>query len=367
MGGNALQGMRHTRRYAADEYHRLIPEVLARVHQVVGKNNRAAVIPAYRTKESFGDMDVLVELTEGSAYEFRHALARAFDIDCLASDGTDVNQLDAPEDAEVAVRTAAQLAASGKTYSFAHRELQVDILPTSPEAFQPSLNYYSWNDCGNLLGRVAHSFGFKLGHLGLLYPFKSGDYEFTELVVERDWERILPAFGWDYATWSQGFDTLEDMFRFMVSTPFFNRDIYLLHNRNAKSRVRDRKRTTYSGFLEWLAQQPDGSLPAYDYEGTKDRFLPIMFSRLEDSKFREKWERASRAFNDWQVARFRFNGDLVRGLTGVDGKALAGLMADVRASMGASPAEIQAWVLGHSDEDIKSLVLEHQRRRAQQT
>lgn len=366
MGGNALNGVRATRRYAAHEYHALVPDVLARMRSIVGDNHRVAVIPAYRAKESYGDMDVLVEMTEGTAYDFRQAVAKAFGIDYLVTDGTDVNQLEAEADAEVAVRTLAQLAASGKTYSFAYHELQVDILPCAPEAFEPSLNYFSWNDCGNLLGRVAHAFGFKFGHLGLLYPFKSGDYEFTELVVERDWRRILPAFGWRYEDWAQGFETLEDMFSFIVSTPFFNRDIYLLHNRNAKSRVRDRKRTSYSGFLEWLEQQPEGALPAFDYSGAKEARLAMMFERLADSGFQEKYDQTAAAFNDWNTARARFNGEFVRELTGQTGKALAGLMTDVRAAMGTSPQEIQAWVLAHSDDELRSFVLEQARRRAAQ-
>lgn len=363
MGGNALRGLRETRRYARDEYHRLVPEVLERLQSVVGEN-RIAVVPAYRSKESFGDMDIVVELTHGSAHAFRQALARAFDIDFIASDGGTANQLDVGPGAEVAVRTAAQLAASGKTYSFAFRELQVDILPATPQAFESSLNYFAYNDCGNLLGRIAHAFGMKLGHLGLLYSFKSGDYQFAELEVERDWKRILPAFGWDYATWAQGFETLEDMFRFVATTPFFNRDLFLLHNRNHRSRTRDRKRPSYQQFLVWLEQQPAGSLPAYDYSGPKSQRLEILFERLTASGFREKYAAASRSFEDWKLARTRFNGELVRQWTGLAGKDLAGLMADVRPAMGETPEQVQAFVLAHGEEALRTLVLECQGRRS---
>jgi len=298
-------------------------------------------------------MDVLVEVSEGSAYEFRQRIARCFDIDLLVTDGTRVNQLDVPEDADATVRTAAQLAASGKTYSFAFRELQVDILPASPEAFHPSLCYFSHNDCGNLLGRVAHSFGFKFGHLGLLYPFKSGNYEFTEMMVERDWAKILPAFGYDFARWQAGFDTLEDLFAFITSSMFFNKDIFLLHNRNAKSRVRDRKRTTYSGFLDWLETQE--SLPAYDYSGEKADRLELMFERLAASSFREQYDQTTARFNDWESARRRFNGELVREISGLTEKALANFMKTLREEIG-STAEIQSWVLSRSDEDIRAFV-----------
>jgi hypothetical protein len=344
-----------------DEYHRLVPEVLERLQSVVGEN-RIAVVPAYRSKESFGDMDVVVELTQGSAYELRQALARAFDIDFIASDGGTANQLDVGPDAEVAVRTAAQLAASGKTYSFVFRELQIDILPATSETFEPSLNYFAYNDCGNLLGRIAHAFGLKFGHLGLLYPFKSGDYQFAELEVERDWTKILPAFGWDYARWAQGFETLEDMFRFVADAPFFNPDVYLMHNRSHRARTRDRKRPSYQRFLVWLEQQPAGSLAQYDYSAPKEARLELLFERLAGSGFREKYDVAARDFEAWKQARARFNGKRVGKWSGLQGKALAGLMTRVRAEMGETSEQVQAFVLAHGDEELRALVLECQPR-----
>ena len=60
MGGNALKNT-ETRRYERDEYFALVETVLARLRSLPSfRERRMAAIPAYGTKESFGDMDVLV-------------------------------------------------------------------------------------------------------------------------------------------------------------------------------------------------------------------------------------------------------------------------------------------------------------------
>lgn len=41
------------------------------------------------------------------------------------------------------------------------------------EHFNTSLEYLNWNDLGNLIGRIAHKFGLKYGHKGLLYIIKN--------------------------------------------------------------------------------------------------------------------------------------------------------------------------------------------------
>ena len=53
------------------------------------------------------------------------------------------------------------------------------------------------------------------------------------------------------------------------------RNIFLLENRNYQSRVRDRKRKTYTEFLQWCENHP--GLPAYTYPEDKAQWLPRLF------------------------------------------------------------------------------------------
>lgn len=357
MGGNALNGVRETRRYQAAEYFELMPDVIARARSIVGVGANVAVVPAYRAKESFGDMDVLVDVTHGSAHAFRQSLGTAFATDYVVTDGTRENQLDVAEDDPVADKTAEDIANSGRAFSLAYKDLQIDVIPLPTESFHATLSYYSYNDCGNLLGAIVGAFGFKLGHQGLTFQFKHGTFQFAELVVARDWRQVLPAFGWDYETWAQGFEDLESIFKFVVTSPFFNKEVFQLTNRNARNRVRDRKRSTYSGFLAWLEEQPEGSLPMYDFKRPSSELFDLMFERLRPTGFTEQFRQTERDFAEWQLAKARFNGQTVAVLTGLEGKALSLFMETLRNEF-PSPEAFRKWVAGNSAETVDGWVRE---------
>src|SRR3546814_18504796 len=55
----------------------------------------------------------------------------------------------------------------------------------------------------------------------------------------------------------QGFETPEDIYSFVASSPFFSSDIFLLENRNAKARMRDKKRKMYMEFLLWCERSEE--------------------------------------------------------------------------------------------------------------
>lgn len=326
MGGKAIKNT-PVRRFERSEYFELEARVLAQLRSDFS-GRRIEAIPAYRAKPDFGDMDVL-----------------------LQSDGL---TLDLPEYLRDTFGSR-EVVPNGNVISFEHAQFQVDLILTPLGYYQASLNYFSWNDLGNLLGRIVHAHGrAKLGHTGLTYPFKHGDYMFEELAVERDWAVILPAFGFDYTRYLEGFDTTEDIFRFVTASPYFNRDIYLLHNRNAKSRVRDAKRKTYTDFLDWLEQQPEGALPAYAYPEDRLALLPRLFDALPG--FREKFEDTQRRFDEHVLFKERFNGEVVRALTGRNDKELGALMKHLRELAG-SPAALKEWVLEASDAQLREHVL----------
>lgn len=118
-------------------------------------------------------------------------------------------------------------------------------MATPLEDFQTCRDYYTYNDLGNLIGRVAHKMGMKFGHLGLLYPLRDGDHLIAELVVTRDTRQALEFMGYDFDRWNQGFDQLTDIFEFAASTPYFNPEAFTLENLNHRNRTRNRKRNTF--------------------------------------------------------------------------------------------------------------------------
>jgi hypothetical protein len=326
MGGNALKNT-HTRRYDKDEYFALEAEVVGRLKQDFPARLVAPIL-AYRDKPTFGDMDVLFQSDE-ITFDLRQYLTDTFH--------------------------PAEMVKNGNCLSFEYKELQVDLLLTPKHIFETSFNYFAWNDLGNLLGRISHMMGMKLGHDGFWYMFRIDTYAFDDVEAAMDWRVVLPALGYDYDRWSKGFDTMEDMFQFVVSSQFFNKDIFLLHNRNNASRTRDSKRKTYQEFLKWVDTPAAGVLPACPYREDKREWLPYLFSVLPG--FEPKFREVEARFNLVSNARERFNGELVTSLTGLTGTELGAFMKKFREGLGGKEA-VTNWVASSSDEEVKNRVLQ---------
>lgn len=313
MGGNALQVP--VRRISATEMTRISTHLNAVLRKELGVDVR--FIPAYRSKPDFGDIDVIVErdkqLCEDGFVRFIH------------------------EDLMEIARTffnAREFAPNTSMLSFDYRDrvtdlegVQVDLLLTPSAHLQTSVDYYSYNDLGNFIGRIAHKMGLKFGHEGLMYLHREDDHLFRTLPVSSDLSRTLECLGFDPQRYARGFDTLEDIFAFAASSRYFHRDLFLLENRNHKARTRDRKRANYNSFLNYIATH---DLPQYSYpvDQNKEEWLPHIFKHFPAF---EQDLLLSR--NDWDKQRkFKqvFNGKNVGAYTGLQGKELGAFMTAFR-------------------------------------
>lgn len=307
MGGNALAAT--CRRHNKEEYYAKEEEILFALKGLF-PHSRAYPIKAYRSKDSFGDCDVLLESLDLPS-NWIDLVAEVFD--------------------------SKQVIKNGNVCSFEYYELQVDIIVTKPEDFNSSAQYFDYNDLGNLVGRIAHSMGLKLGHDGLTYKWRLSDnHVFKEITLLKDWKDILPVLGYSYERYKQGFETLDEMFQFVVSSPFFNKDIYLLHNRNHTSRVRDKKRKTYMSFLKYCetykqTHEQDINTDIVNYHGSDKRhWLNYLFSSIEG--FKEQYEEVQAEYECEQKFKERFNGNLVKEWCGIDGKELGNFMQWLKAN-----------------------------------
>ncbi len=350
MGGNALSTP--SVRLAAPRYHEVEQQVVARLKQAFPACRIESIV-AYGSKADFGDLDILVEATVED-----HAAAFA------------------------SVLQASEIVRNGDVTSIglvlAEGLFQVDLIRTPAQSFDFCARYFGFNDMGNLLGRIAHKFGAKLGHLGLLYRLRdpeNGNCLIAEMTITTDFAVALQLLGFDATRYenlrtSGGFHTLEDIFRYVVSSPYANRDIYLLENRNHASRVRDAKRPTYNAFLRWLDAQPAGSLPAFPWAAAGDPLRELQRQQFLDAAFAacpafcQSWHDA---MDDWlrkKKLRQHFNGTVLGQLTGLDGKALGRLMAQVRHSF-ATEAAFEAFFLQDDAAAQKAYLLQQARQLAQ--
>jgi hypothetical protein len=331
MGGQALKNT-ITRRYNKQEYVQLCAEVLA-ILQRDFPERKIAAIQAYRAKESFGDLDILFEITHVQT-------------DLLAY----IKQTFKPN----------EFYKNGHVISFDYKQFQIDLIGTPSEDFDISYHYFAWNDLGNIIGRLYHKMGFKYGHNGLSLLFKDDNYQYKELCFSKDIERILAFADLDSQRFLQGFDTLEDIFRFAASSQFFNRDIYLLDNRNHASRIRDKKRPTYNALLKWLETQ--AHLPAYAWQSVREQggrrhhteFLERAFAYFPDLQV--QYVQIQAEFKQWQIARQQFNGRVVAEITGLTEQGLGQFMQWLKAQANQEFVDFQAWLAAQSSDTIEAWI-----------
>lgn len=273
MGGNAIKNT-VTRRYNKDEFELLAPEVL----ELVAENftdlcSDPKVIPYYRAKSSFGDMDIIVRsLTPRSnerVGEVRQRIEKLFGtIDIHHNDGV---------------------------FSFPYKELQIDLIFADAEDYQSSLDYFSYNDLGNLLGRIAKStFNVSYGHKGLHYHVRPDNSNVIEVIeLTKDIWKILGLLRLSTRPFAKGFDNLRDVFDYVISSPYFNKSQFNLDNLNHINKTRNRKRKTYMEFLDYVKDQPDrATIDPLEAQHILQSHFPFLHAKVEERLVRHNKQQA---------------------------------------------------------------------------
>jgi hypothetical protein len=355
MGGRALKneyGDVITKRVDAESF-----EIISkRVISIFKKEfpNRMCECPKfYRQKSDFGDIDILFQAV-GCEVDLEQFIADHFHPRC-----TIVGRPNG----------SSKLDYENKVISFDYIGCQIDVICTSQSNFKTSFEYFSWNDLGNLIGRIAFKFGLKYGVNGLTLPIyevndKGINVDFIEEIeVSRDTKTILHFLGFDYNVYKDGFDTLEDIFKFVASSKYFNRNLFSLNNRNSKSRVRDTKRSTYKQFLEWLKNnQFENEYPwtVEDERGGR-KLDPVLLVKIFE-QFPEAEVQFKRVMTDLELKRRsheRFNGHVVHELTGLEGAEIKSFVKQFKEVFGfTNKKEFDVFVsLKNTDDSIKQSIL----------
>lgn len=315
MGGRVF--LSECRRISKDEYEELTEGV---IQDLLAGGWEARLIPSYRNKQDFGDIDLLVS-GEGDIIEevrkMRGYRAHRQNGDCL---------------------------------SFLKKDVQVDIITVPRDEMKMTLSYFSWNDLGNLMGRIARRMGFRYGHRGLFSEVKDRFGNVAEKVrLSRDPESIFSFLGCDFQRWTRGFDEIHDVFGFVSSSDFFAKDCFRLCNLNHGTRMRNKKRAGYATFLIWLEGE---TLKEFDFNSVADG----------------EWRRRARDFfgNDWlktegailrrleeeAIRREKFNGKVVGEITGLSGVELGIAIRTFRVKLGDL---FPAWVDACNAEEIREV------------
>lgn len=302
MGGLAIKNA-FTRRFDKDEFDALVPEVVAKAKTLFSDVH---ITEAYYTKSTFGDMDVLCLVDKPIDIDVKQWIYDTFD--------------------------SKEVVKNSSVYSFEYKELQIDFILTPLSNWETSKVYFSFNDLHNFIGKTAKKFNLKWGFRGLEYDYKIGGKKLGTISVTKDYEKALDFLGFDVDRYNKGFDTLEDIFKFVIDSKYFNPWLYDLHQYNKINRDRDKKRKTYQSFIEYLEPyKEENNIEDYHYFykdkkvylGLVDHYFPGFLKQYRELEKKEERKRAVHA---------KFNGNILIDEFGITGKQLGDSISNFKAS-----------------------------------
>lgn len=241
MGGNAMQQY-GVERLSKEQYNKVLLALTPTLQY------KTVAIPSYKAKDSFGDCDLLTTATDEA---FEKSLSKDFALLGKKKNG------------------------SVTSYALKYDNFppfQFDLIKAKEDSYEFNYNYLSYNDLGNLIGRVAAAFGFKFAHDGL-YILAWYDHKGEERSVARvkeygktndcaehrmeklfisNFDQALEFLGFDSLRFAQGFNNVDDILDYVASSKYFCKDFFLFENRNHDQRKRDVKRPTYTSALEYF-------------------------------------------------------------------------------------------------------------------
>ena len=278
MGGHALKT--YTRRYNRTEFDLILPEIKSKLLNLF---KSVEWTKFYHNKQSFGDADFLV----------------------LSDDLTlDINQFLLDE-----FKTK-EIVKNSNVWSFEYKELQVDLILTSSVNWESSLNYFSYNDIHNLIGKYAKKFDLKHGIDGLKYVHRLPNGKFLgNIHLTSDLSEILDLVGLDYDRYLKGFYELEDIYEYVTSSKYFNPYLFDLSNYNNLGRKRDEKRPNYNGFLKHIEKYKIEGKEYHYFHKDKTVYLGLVDYKFPGflKQYKEMLDLEERKLLIWN----KFNGNLV--------------------------------------------------------
>lgn len=221
MGGKALKSV-VTRRCDRKEFDSVSSELINKLKQHF---NNVEIPLFYSTKESFGDIDIVISM-DGFNKNMREFIESEFKPN--------------------------EIFHNDSAWSFDYKEIQVDLITASDDNFSSMANYLNFNDLGNLIGKIAHSFGIKYGQQGMWLEHYFKGLNIGRVYISKDTKKIFEFLDLSFDRYLNGFDTLEEIFEYVSNSKYFDWYSYQLDQLNRVDRERNLKRKNYMLFLDWI-------------------------------------------------------------------------------------------------------------------
>lgn len=181
---------------------------------------------------------------------------------------------------------------------------------------------------------MSRRYGLKYGSRGLEFIYKLNDQVVADIPISKDIDKILTFLDLDPIKFHKGFKNRKEIFDFIIKSKNFNPYVYELGNTNKINRDRDKKRTTYKEWLEYIEPlKQSGKFESFGYwHVTRDKtaYIPFISSYFPESGLDYEVLKYKVAYEKSNTRSSKFNGNLVRAWTGLDGKSLGKIIDEFK-------------------------------------
>ncbi len=283
MGGKALNkyGV-YTERKNTEEFLRIGREIQNKIYGDVAIET--AIVKCYYTKTDHGDLDLLIKITPNLNINWRNYIQDAFNPN--------------------------EIIKNDKVYSFDYQNFQIDIIPIKEDNWEIAQIYYSYDPLGNIMDKTFHKFGLSYGWNGLFYKFRNFHGSNSQnILLTTDASKIFEFGGYDYSKYLNGFNTLEDIFKFTICSKYFDSEMFQMENLKSIDRKRNRKRGSYHLFLNYLK---DNNINIkYNFYKDKDLYLPMIDEFFPESDLMGQLYKLKMTDAENRILSQKFNGNIV--------------------------------------------------------
>lgn len=291
MGGKAF-GF-EAKRMNEEEFKWVSQLLLQNIRMSHNKEVQAKVVISVRDKIDFGDVDVLVS-NENFNFDDFWFNSKEYYKD-YKRNGPVISILD-----------------------FCDR--QIDLILTQKEIFDVHYQYLAYNDMGNFVGRIAKSLNLKYGHDGLSLVVRHNDdptKKIADIPIMTDVVKIYELLDVPYR--KNGYDNMEQVYSDIMSSKYFHSDSFALEKQSHHARVRDRKRKSYHGMLNYIKEHD---------KSTNERRKYTIFETLNlvPAMVALKYVMVMGEYDNKRYEKTLFNGRIVGEVTGLEGKELGNFM-----------------------------------------
>lgn len=296
MGGKALKiyGV-NTERKTTAEFYKIGGEIQKQVAIDFNNEIETSIVTCYHTKDSHGDLDLLVKINDNLNIDFKKYINDTFKPNAISvNDGV---------------------------YSFDYDNFQIDFNLIPEISWNTAKIYYSYDPIGNIMGKVYHKFGLSYGWNGLVYKFRNFNGRLSKnILISTNIRKIFEFAGYDYDRYQLGFETLEDIFKFAINNPYFDTKVFQFENLNRIDRKRNVRRSSYNQFLNYLN---DNNINVrYNFKD-KNEYIGEIDKYFEESKLIENLNELKRIDEMNKIISHKFNGDMIMSWIGdLNGKEL---------------------------------------------